>query len=60
MKVAAEFLARRIAYDVSTQDLRLDRSGLPALPWSRLIISNVRLEPQRENWPARHIERAQP
>jgi fatty-acid peroxygenase len=41
MKVAVDFLARRIAYDVPEQDLRIDRARLPALPRSRFVIGNV-------------------
>lgn len=44
MNVAVDFLARRIAYDVPEQDLRMNRSRLPALPQSRFVISNVRVE----------------
>lgn len=42
MKVASSFLAGRIEYVVPEQDLRIDRSRLPALPRSRFIISEVR------------------
>lgn len=42
MKVAANFLARRLTYDLPAQDLRFDRSKFPALPRSRFIISDVR------------------
>lgn len=42
IKVAANFLSREITYDVPEQDLRVDRSRLPALPQSRFLISNVR------------------
>lgn len=41
MKVASDFLARRIRYDVPLQDLRIDPSRLPALPRSRFVIRNV-------------------
>lgn len=41
MKVASDFLARRIEYDVPEQDLRIDASRLPALPRSRFVIRNV-------------------
>ncbi|MHB0672186.1 cytochrome P450 [Roseomonas mucosa] len=44
MKVVVDFLARRIAYDVPEQDLRIDYSRLPALPRSRFVISNVRTD----------------
>jgi fatty-acid peroxygenase len=42
MKVAVDFLARHIAYDVPEQDLRIDMSRLPALPRSGFVISHVR------------------
>lgn len=42
MKVAVDFLARDLAYDVPEQDLRIELSRLPALPRSRFVISNVR------------------
>lgn len=42
MKVALDVLARGIKYDLPEQDLRIDFSRLPALPRSRLVISNVR------------------
>lgn len=43
MKVAVDFLARRLAYDVpGQQDLRITRSRMPALPRSRFVIANVR------------------
>ena len=45
MKQAAVFLAKRLAYDVPAQDLRLDLSRLPALPRAGLQIANVRLLP---------------
>jgi len=41
MKMVAILLAGRITYDVPAQDLRIDRSSLPALPRSRFVISNV-------------------
>ncbi|QRM35266.1 cytochrome P450 [Microvirga sp. VF16] len=43
MKVALSFLAGGMAYDVPEQDLRIDRTRLPALPRSRFIMCNVRL-----------------
>ena len=43
MKVALDFLGRRIKYDVPEQDLRIDYSRLPALPRNRFIFGNVRL-----------------
>lgn len=42
MKLAADFLTRRMSYDVPEQDLRIDWSQLPVLPRSRFVISNVR------------------
>lgn len=42
MKLAAEFLTRRMSYEVPEQDLRIDWSRLPALPRSRFVIRNVR------------------
>jgi len=42
MKRAARFLANGLDYDVPPQDLAIDMSGLPALPGSRFIMSNVR------------------
>lgn len=44
MKAAARFLTSNIAYTVPAQDLRIDRGRLPALPRSRFIISNVRID----------------
>lgn len=41
MKVACDFLTKRLAYDVPDQDLRLDLSRLPALPKSHFVMSNV-------------------
>jgi fatty-acid peroxygenase len=41
MKMTADFLVQRIAYDVPEQDLRVDMSRLPALPRSGFVISNV-------------------
>lgn len=43
MKVAVDFLARDLSYDVPEQDLRIDLSRLPALPRSRFVIGNVRV-----------------
>ncbi|MBL8580176.1 MAG: cytochrome P450 [Mesorhizobium sp.] len=42
MKLAADFFTRRMTYDLPEQDLRIDWSRLPALPRSRMVISNVR------------------
>lgn len=41
MKVAAQFLTGRLAYEVPPQDLRIERSRLPALPRSRFVIRAV-------------------
>lgn len=45
LKVAAGFLAREIVYSVPEQELRIDRSRLPALPRSHFVIANVRPKP---------------
>ncbi|HEX8322278.1 MAG TPA: cytochrome P450 [Tepidisphaeraceae bacterium] len=42
MKRATDFLARRIAYDVPRQDLRLAWTRLPALPNSKMVLAGVR------------------
>lgn len=42
MKVAAELLTRSMTYDVPAQDLTVDLRQMPALPRSRLTVSNVR------------------
>jgi fatty-acid peroxygenase len=42
MQMALHFLVGRLTYDVPEQDLRIDRSRLPALPCSRFIIGNVK------------------
>ncbi len=42
MKLAADFFTRRMTYDLPEQDLRIDWARLPALPRSRVVISNVR------------------
>ncbi|MCQ3975180.1 MAG: cytochrome P450 [Anaerolineae bacterium] len=44
MKVASDVLTKRIKYEVPEQDLRIDWSRLPALPHSRFIINNVRVD----------------
>lgn len=44
MKVALSYLAGRLTYDVPDQDLRIDYARLPALPRSRFVLRNVRLE----------------
>jgi fatty-acid peroxygenase len=41
LESASQFLASRVTYDVPEQDLRIDRSRLPALPRSRFVIRNV-------------------
>lgn len=43
IKVAADFLATRTDYAVPAQDLCIDFARLPALPRSRFVIRNVRL-----------------
>lgn len=42
MRVAADFLVNRLSYEVPDQDLRIDRSRVPALPRSRFAIDGVR------------------
>lgn len=46
MQHATMFLATTLRYDVPEQDLRIDRSKLPALPRSRFVMSNVGLAEQ--------------
>lgn len=41
MKTAARFLTSDITYDVPPQDMRIDKSQLPALPRSHFVISHV-------------------
>jgi fatty-acid peroxygenase len=41
MKVATDFLARRIRCEVPEQDLQIDASRLPALPRSRFVLRNI-------------------
>jgi fatty-acid peroxygenase len=42
LKTEAEFLTRRVAYEVPAQDLEPAWSRVPALPRSKFIIRNVR------------------
>jgi fatty-acid peroxygenase len=44
MKVALDFLTRRLTYSVPEQDLRIDSSRLPALPRSRFVLTGVKAE----------------
>jgi fatty-acid peroxygenase len=44
MKVAADFLATKLSYEVPEQDLAIDRRRLPALPPSGFVLERVRLE----------------
>lgn len=41
IRVAVKFLVQQITYEVPEQDLEIDRSRLPALPRSHMIIQNV-------------------
>lgn len=41
MKVAADFLTRKISYEVPSQDLRINWKRLPAIPHSRFLIKEV-------------------
>jgi fatty-acid peroxygenase len=43
MKAALEFFVTGVSYTLPEQDLEIDRTRLPALPRSHLILSNVRL-----------------
>lgn len=43
MKAALEFFVTGVSYTLPEQDLGIDRTRLPALPRSRLILSGVRL-----------------
>jgi fatty-acid peroxygenase len=42
MKPALEFFVTSLAYTFPEQDLAIDRTRLPALPRSCLILANVR------------------
>ncbi|XNO42114.1 cytochrome P450 (plasmid) [Sinorhizobium meliloti] len=42
MKLATDFLARRISYEVPEQDLSIDWSRMPPVPRSRFVISRIR------------------
>lgn len=42
IKQAIDMLANRLDYDVPPQDLTVSRSRMPAIPRSRLVITNVR------------------
>jgi fatty-acid peroxygenase len=44
VKRAVHFLCHRISYDVPRQDLAIDFSSMPALPPSRMVLSNIRFE----------------
>jgi fatty-acid peroxygenase len=43
MQVVLDFLVQELSYSVPAQDLRIDRARLPALPRSRFVIRDVRL-----------------
>ncbi|GGN98032.1 cytochrome P450 [Saccharibacillus kuerlensis] len=45
MRVALEYLANRIEYEVPEQDLDLSLSRMPALPESHFVMKNVRRKP---------------
>ena len=49
MKVALRLLTSRIAYHVPPQNLRIDRTRLPALPMSQFHVSIDRLLPDGAN-----------
>ena len=42
MKLATEFLTRRMSYEVPEQDLSITWSRMPPVPGSRFVIRNVR------------------
>ena len=42
MKRTVRLLTEEMQYEVPEQDLRIDPSRMPAIPHSRLVISNVR------------------
>lgn len=42
VRQASRFLARDVEYEVPPQDLDIDRSRMPALPRSRVVLSGVR------------------
>ena len=42
-KQAVGFLLRRLAFSWPPQDVQIDRRRLPALPRSRVVLSDVRL-----------------
>jgi fatty-acid peroxygenase len=44
VKAAAKFLASEVSYQVPPQDLTIDLSRIPALPRSRFLMSNVKLQ----------------
>ncbi|MBM0103354.1 cytochrome P450 [Steroidobacter sp. S1-65] len=43
LQAALEFFVSKLSYALPEQELEIDRTRLPALPRSRLVISNVRL-----------------
>lgn len=43
LKSSLRFLVERLQYDVLNQDLRIDRTRLPALPRDRFVVNHVRL-----------------
>ncbi len=47
LKDAVRFLTNSMEYDVPPQDLSIDLSRFPAIPKSRLIIENVRLNKEK-------------
>lgn len=46
MKMALKVFTLRIDYDVPSQDLRIDRTRMPALPVSRFLLRDVRIRPE--------------
>jgi fatty-acid peroxygenase len=42
MKSAIRLLTRTVTYDVPDQDLTIDMARMPAVPRSRVVLTNVR------------------
>ena len=55
LRTSLRFLVSRLQYDVPSQDLRIDRARLPALPRDRFVVSRVSLlEPAPQPLGATH------
>jgi fatty-acid peroxygenase len=44
MKMTVDFLTRQLQYDVPAQDLRINDRRLPAIPRSRFVMRNIRVQ----------------